>query len=185
MSQSKRLTKISKFLSYVLRHKPEDIGLRLDIHGWVDIEQLMAGHFNKYGTRLEKQDILDVVVTCEKQRYEVTPDHLRIRAVQGHSVEVDPGLMPALPPDVLYHGTASRFLDSIHVSGLSSMSRTHVHLSADYHTAVNVGSRHGLAVVLSIDTARMRADGIKFWLAKNHVWLVDHVDPKYFIKDAQ
>jgi putative RNA 2'-phosphotransferase len=177
-----RLTKISKFLSYVLRHKPEHIGLVLDAQGWANIEELMTCHSFKYGTLLLKQDILDVVASCEKSRYELSADQLRIRAVQGHSIIVDVGLTEDEPPARLYHGTAERFYPTIRVDGLKPMSRQHVHLSADFTTASTVGRRHGSPKVLIIDAERMYREGIKFWRSTNGVWLVHEVESKYIIK---
>ena len=170
----------SKFLSLVLRHAPETIGLTLDANGWADIAQLLA-QAASHGKTISRAQLDEVVANDSKTRYAVSMDGLRIRANQGHSLAtVDIALPPAIPPAVLYHGTASRFVESIREQGLRAGSRNHVHLSATEDTAVNVGSRHGKPVVLAVDTAAMRAQGHVFYLAANGVWLADAV-PAAFI----
>lgn len=172
--------KTSKFLSLVLRHAPETIGLTLDASGWADVHQLLA-QAASHGTAITREQLNDVVANDSKMRYTFSIDGLRIRANQGHSLAaVDIGLPPAIPPAVLYHGTACRFVDSIREQGLLPGSRNHVHLSATEDTAVSVGSRHGKPVVLAIDTAAMQAQGQVFYLAANGVWLSDAV-PAAFI----
>ncbi|WP_457337012.1 RNA 2'-phosphotransferase [Rhizobacter sp. P5_C2] len=165
---------LSKFLSFVLRHKPTAIGLVLDPQGWVGIDELIEKG-NAAGTEFDRQDLLLVVDTSDKKRFSVSPDGLRVRAAQGHSVAVELGLSPQVPPPVLYHGTATRFVESILSEGLKPQERQHVHLSADEATAQRVGQRHGSPLVLKVDALRMQAEGFKFFMADNGVWLTDQV----------
>ena len=175
-----KLIQTSKFLSLILRHAPETIGLALDANGWAEVDQLLA-QAASHGKAISREQLHEVVANDGKTRYAFSDDGLRIRANQGHSLAaVDIGLPPAIPPAMLYHGTASRFVASIRDQGLTPGSRNHVHLSATEDTAVNVGSRHGKPVVLSIDTAAMRAQGHVFYLAANGVWLTGAV-PAAFI----
>jgi putative RNA 2'-phosphotransferase len=179
---------ISKFLSLVLRHKPELIDITLDENGWTGFDELIKKS-NQSDTKklptLTREIVMEVVESNEKQRFAVSEDGQRIRANQGHSVKVDLGLESQTPPDLLYHGTATRFLDSIMKDGLVSKSRNHVHLSKDHDTAVNVGQRHGKVIVLLVDTKQMVEDGLKFFLSKNGVWLTDEVAPKYLTVEGQ
>jgi putative RNA 2'-phosphotransferase len=168
----------SKTLSYVLRHRPDSIDLQLDANGWADVEALL-GCLAAHGKPLDRVLLARVVAQNDKQRFAFSADGLRIRASQGHSIAVDLQLQAAAPPDVLYHGTASRFLKAIMASGLHAGNRRHVHLSADGATARTVGARHGFPVVLRVDAARMRADGRVFYLADNGVWLTGPVAPRY------
>jgi len=172
------LVKISKFLSYVLRHRPDAIGLALDEGGWAAVDELI-GRAAAAGRRLDRQRLQEVVETNDKQRFVLSEDGQRIRASQGHSIAVDLGLQPLEPPQVLYHGTATRFLAAIREQGLSPRSRTHVHLSADHDTAVRVGQRHGKPVVLVIDAAAMHAAGFRFFLSENGVWLTESVPHRF------
>lgn len=169
------LVNTSKFLSLILRHAPETIGLALDANGWAEVDQLLA-QAASHGNAISRAQLNEVVEKDSKTRYAFSIDGLRIRANQGHSLaSVDIALPPAIPPAVLYHGTASRFVASIREQGLRPGSRNHVHLSATEDTAVTVGARHGKPVVLAIDTAAMQAQGQVFYLAANGVWLVDAV----------
>ena len=172
------LVKVSKFLSYVLRHAPESIDLPLDANGWASIDELIAKAQAK-GTRLELDAIHEAVATNDKQRFAISDDGTRIRASQGHSIEVDLALAQQAPPDRLYHGTATRFVESIRQQGLIPGSRQHVHLSADRDTATTVGSRHGKPVVLDVDARAMHADGIVFYRSENGVWLTAAVPAQY------
>lgn len=172
------LVSTSKFLSLVLRHRPDSIGLTLDPQGWASIEELVAAA-SLHGRKLDHDLLLRVVHENDKQRFALSPDGLRIRASQGHSIEVELQLEPATPPEILYHGTVARFLDSIRRSGLIRGARQHVHLSADERTAVIVGKRRGEPVVLEVAAARMNAAGASFYLSQNGVWLTDHVPPEY------
>ncbi|MBL8753155.1 MAG: RNA 2'-phosphotransferase [Planctomycetes bacterium] len=168
----------SKFLSLVLRHRPDAIGLQLDAAGWASLDDLVRLSIGGK-TPLTRELILEVVHTSDKQRFALTPDGSRIRANQGHSVEVDLGLAPSEPPPVLYHGTATRFLAAIRRQGLRPMARQHVHLSAEHGIAESVGARHGAAVVLVVDAAAMRGEGIEFYRADNGVWLTAVVPPRF------
>ncbi|MBT3289304.1 MAG: RNA 2'-phosphotransferase [Victivallales bacterium] len=176
---NKRLIKTSKFLSLVLRHKPGTIGLVLDEQGWASVEELITAA-GKHGRELSRELIREVVATSDKQRFALSEDGSRIRANQGHSVKVDLGLEPVTPPEVLFHGTATRFLPSIQAHGLKPSGRHHVHLSGDVETAVKVGSRHGKPIVLRVAAARMHAEGAPFYVSENGVWLTDHVQPAFF-----
>jgi putative RNA 2'-phosphotransferase len=168
----------SKLLSYVLRHRPDSIGLALDAHGWAEVDELLA-LLAQHGNRVDRALLERTVAQNDKQRFALNEDRTRIRASQGHSISVDLQLREAEPPAVLYHGTASRFLKSILASGLRAGARHHVHLSADVQTATRVGARHGFPAVLTVDAARMRADGIAFYQSDNGVWLTAEVKPKY------
>ena len=173
------IKKISKFLSLILRHKPESIHLKLDSNGWADIDELMAKSRN---IKLTRKLINEVVENNDKQRFIIEDN--RIRANQGHSINIDLELKAVRPPDVLYHGTATRFLDSIMKEGLSKQKRQHVHLSKDIETATKVGMRHGKVVILEIDSKKMFEDGYEFYLSLNGVWLTDVV-PVEFLKEKK
>lgn len=164
------VVRVSKFLSLVLRHDPSRAGLTLDENGWVTVDTLLDG-CQKVGRPLTRPQLERVVRENDKQRFSFSDDGLRIRANQGHSVEIDLALTPQSPPDVLYHGTATRFLDSIHATGLRPGSRQHVHLSKDRETAIKVGQRHGKPVVLTIRAAALHAAGQEFFCSENGVWL--------------
>jgi putative RNA 2'-phosphotransferase len=168
----------SKFLSYVLRHAPESIGLALDEQGWVALD-LLIERANASGRKLDRASVLKVVAENDKKRFTVSDDGKRIRAAQGHSVRVDLNLVPTAPPEVLYHGTADRFLESILRDGLKPQSRQQVHLSNDVNTASVVGRRHGRPVVLKVEAGAMHRDGKSFYRADNGVWLTDDVPPRY------
>ena len=167
------VVRTSKRLSYVLRHAPDSVGLTLDEHGWVDVDDLLAA------LRLTRAELDDVVARNDKQRFAVDGTGTRIRASQGHSVAVDLGYAPATPPAELFHGTADRFLASIRAEGLRPGNRHAVHLSPDAGTARAVGVRHGRPVVLRVDAAAMARDGVAFTRSANGVWLVDAVPPRY------
>ncbi len=176
------LTKISKFLSFVLRHKPEAIGLQLDPQGWADIDELIAkAHQSGEMVTLDRGLIETTVESNDKKRFVISDDGKSIRASQGHSVNVDLQLTPKQPPDVLYHGTASRFMDSIMAEGLKPGQRQYVHLSGDTETATQVGQRYGKPVVLTIDAKAMYQQGMAFFQAENGVWLTSTV-PKTHIR---
>lgn len=175
---SPELVRLSKFLSLVLRHRPERIQLALDAQGWAEIAQLIQLS-EMGGMRFTRDQLLQVVQGNDKQRFTLSEDGLRIRAAQGHSIDVELGLAPKMPPDILFHGTATRFLAAILVEGLKPRSRQHVHLSADIETAVRVGQRHGKPVVLQVNAARMHQQGREFWQAENGVWLADAVPAEF------
>ena len=169
---------LSKFLSLVLRHKPETIGISLDSNGWVKVS-ILLGALNKKSKNIDRQLLEEIVNTNDKKRFAFNEDKTMIRASQGHSVDIDLGLESVVPPENLFHGTASKNADSIFNSGLQKRGRNHVHLSLDKETAVKVGMRHGTPVVLTIMSGDMHRDGIKFYLSENGVYLVDAVDMKY------
>jgi putative RNA 2'-phosphotransferase len=173
-----RRTQISKFLSLVLRHKPETIGITLDDAGWVDVRTLLLA-LDRHGKALSREDLEEVVATNDKKRFAFSDDGRQIRASQGHSVEVDLQLDPIQPPDLLYHGTADRFVEPIRKSGLCTMSRQHVHLSPDTATASKVGVRHGRLVLLTVRAGAMHVAGHAFYRSANGVWLTDHVPPEF------
>ncbi|MFE2054735.1 MULTISPECIES: RNA 2'-phosphotransferase [unclassified Streptomyces] len=172
----RRTVKVSKYLSKHLRHEPGRIGLVLDTHGWVPVDELLRA-CARHGFALTRDELDHVVAVNDKRRFTVDGD--RIRANQGHSVTVDLGLPPAEPPAYLYHGTVARFLDAIRAEGLRPMDRHHVHLSPDRETAVRVGARRGVPVVLSVDTGAMHRAGHLFHVSANGVWLTDSVPPAY------
>ena len=171
------LTKTSKFLSYVLRHRPDVIGLTLDANGWASVAELIDKAKPK--TTLSEELIREVVDTNDKQRFALSQDGQRIRASQGHSVNIELGLEPVEPPPSLYHGTATRFLESIEAHGLRPGNRQHVHLSADIETAIKVGQRHGNPVVLEVAAGQMFATGSVFLRSDNGVWLTEQVPVRY------
>ena len=174
----KRLVKTSKYLSKHLRHQPERLGLQLEEGGWVKVADLLRA-CAAHGFSISRADLDEVVAKNDKQRFSFDETGQRIRANQGHSVEVDLQLEPVEPPPVLYHGTAEPWVSAILRDGLLKMRRHHVHLSGDVETARRVGMRHGKPVILTIDTAAMRAAGILFYRSDNGVWLVDNVPAEY------
>ena len=170
--------RISKFLSLVLRHQPQRAGIELDEAGWVDVDELLAG-CARSGIRLDRARLEQLVRDSDKQRFALSEDGKRIRANQGHSVEVSLGYTPKEPPEVLFHGTVERFLSSIREKGLLRGSRHHVHLSADESTAAKVGQRRGRPVVLRVHAGAMHRDGHEFFVSDNGVWLTEHVPAIY------
>jgi putative RNA 2'-phosphotransferase len=168
----------SKFLSLVLRHRPDVIGITLDAEGWVSVEVLLAA-CAQHGRTISREQLDAVVRTNVKQRFTFSADGSRIRANQGHSLPVDLGLAPVEPPELLYHGTVSQFLESIRREGLTRGKRHHVHLSSDIQTATKVGQRRGRPIVLVIESGRMFRDGHTFYQSENGVWLTDAVPPDY------
>lgn len=170
--------KLSKTMSYILRHHPESAGLTCDSAGWVNVQDLLRG-LRDQGHQLKKSDIENVVQANDKKRFTLSENGQKIRAAQGHSFKIDLGHKPQTPPDVLYHGTPRRSLDSIFSSGLKPMKRHAVHLSPDTKTASVVGARHGKFVVLKIDTKQMYKDGHVFTRSENGVWLTNHVPSPY------
>jgi putative RNA 2'-phosphotransferase len=175
---AEKTKRISKNLSYVLRHQPDSVGLELDDSGWVDVDALLQA-FNDTGKTLTLELLQEVVRENDKQRFEFSDDGVRIRARQGHSVDVELGYEAAMPPDVLFHGTATRNLESIFATGLNKGNRHHVHMSTNKQTMLQVAQRHGKPVVLAIDAARMVSDGYQFFVTGNQVWLTEEVPPQY------
>ena len=177
MIESKK-KKISKFLSYILRHHPELIDLNLDEKGWANVNEIIAKSANdNQGFTFE--ELNEIVETNDKKRFVFNEDKTRIRANQGHSIGIDLNLKPQQPPELLYHGTAQANVDSILKNGIEKRSRQHVHLSLDIETATKVGMRHGKPIILTISTGKMFKDGILFYLSENNVWLTDFVNPCY------
>lgn len=171
---------LSKFISLILRHKPEVIGISLDEHGWANVDELLAGIRR---TRPINMKILEEIVrTDDKQRYTFNEDHTRIRANQGHSIQVDVELEEAEPPEYLFHGTGRKYMESIDQTGLIPKNRLYVHLSGDQETAMKVGKRHGEPIVYRVATRAMARDGHKFWRSANGVWLAKHVPLEYLEK---
>ncbi|XOV66507.1 MAG: RNA 2'-phosphotransferase [Fluviicola sp.] len=169
---------ISKFLSFVLRHKPEEIGIELTEDGWVHTRTLLDA-MNRNGKSITIETLEAVVATNSKKRFAFNEDKTMIRANQGHSVKVELGYTEQSPPEMLYHGTATKNLESIAEKGLVKGNRHHVHLSSDLETAMNVGQRHGKPVVFEIDSLAMQSDGFKFYQSENGVWLTEMVPAKY------
>ncbi|MHC2066328.1 RNA 2'-phosphotransferase [Bremerella sp. T1] len=177
LSADKRKS-VSKRLSYVLRHRPDSIGISLSPGGWVTVEELLAA-LSQHGKTVSRDLLDEVVRTNDKQRFEFSEDGSQIRARQGHSAKVDLQYEVATPPELLFHGTATRFLESIFEQGLIKGRRHHVHLSTNRETMIAVGQRHGKPVVLAVDAQRMHAAGHEFFVTENDVWLTDHVPPEY------
>ena len=173
-----RAKHISKFLSLVLRHEPEKVGVTLDDAGWTDVDALLAA-CAAHGNAFTREELLEVVDTSDKKRFALSEDGTRIRASQGHSVKVDLGYEPTTPPEVLYHGTATRFVESIRRDGLRPGERHDVHLSETVETATAVGQRHGRPVVLTVLAGRMHRDGNVFRRSANGVWLAPAVPVEY------
>ena len=171
----------SKFLSLVLRHEPQRAGITLDEAGWVAVDELLEG-CRRAGTPVTHEELREIVRASDKQRFALSDDGTRIRANQGHSVQVELGLEPVEPPEVLYHGTADRFLESIRREGLQKQGRHHVHLSQTIDGASAVGRRHGRLVVLEGRAGAMHREGMPFFRSANGVWLTDHVPPRFLVE---
>lgn len=174
------INETSKFISLILRHKPETIGISLDEHGWADVDELIAGISRTH--ELNKDILEEIVRTDDKQRYSFNEDKTLIRANQGHSIPVDVELDEVKPPEELWHGTGEKYVLSIDRQGLLPKSRLYVHLSKDEETAVKVGKRHGKPVLYIVKAGKMYRDGYKFYLSKNGVWLTKGVPVKYLTK---
>lgn len=174
------LIKTSRFISLILRHKPETIGITLDEHGWANVEELIAGVNKKYP--IDMQILEKIVNDDDKNRYSFNGDKTMIRANQGHSIPVDVELKKLNPPDILYHGTGEKYVESIKKQGLIRKNRLYVHLSDNIEIAEKVGKRHGKPVIYEIDCKKMIEDGIEFFKSENNVWLVESVSVKYLKK---
>ena len=175
---SKQLNNTSKFISLLLRHQPETIGLQLDENGWALVSELIT-KMDEHQHSIDQNILETIVTTSDKQRFIFNEDKTKIRANQGHSIAVDLNLKEMIPPAILYHGTVSQFISLIKNEGLKKMSRQHVHLSADYETAVKVGSRRGEAIILQINANEMYKENYKFYQSENGVWLSDHIPSKF------
>lgn len=175
----KEITNISRFMSLVLRHQPEKIGLDLDAQGWASVEELIE-KMQKAGKNLNHTILEEVVTNNNKKRFAFNEDKSRIRASQGHTIEIELGYEPKEPPEILYHGTAFKNIASILQKGILKGDRHHIHLSKDVETAMSVGTRHGKPILLIIKAQRMFNDGIPFFCSENGVWLTEYIHPKYF-----
>jgi RNA:NAD 2''-phosphotransferase len=173
------LTNTSKFISLILRHKPETIGIQLDEHGWADVKELIDGVSKT--DKLDMDILEEIVRTDDKQRYSFNEDKTKIRANQGHSIPVDVELEKTEPPAILFHGTAEKFEAAIDEEGLIPKSRLYVHLSSDIQTAHKVGIRHGKPVIYKIASGEMYKDGFEFFKSVNGVWLAKSVPVKYMV----
>lgn len=173
-----QLKRISKFLSLVLRHQPDKIGITLDAAGWVDVDELI-GKIDKKAFSLDRATLERVVAENDKKRFAFSEDGKQIRASQGHSVEVELEYQPVEPPELLYHGTTGKNLDGIRAEGLLKRSRRHVHLSPDRETAHKVGSRHGKPVILTVRAGELHRSGHVFYCSANGVWLTESVPAEY------
>ncbi|WP_299677538.1 RNA 2'-phosphotransferase [uncultured Dokdonia sp.] len=169
---------ISKFLSLVLRHNPDKIGITLDAQGWTDVNILLQ-NMNRQGKKVDLERLKEVVATNDKKRFAFNEDLTKIRASQGHSISVDLKYEAITPPKFLYHGTVPKFMRDIQQKGLLKMSRLHVHLSEDRTTAMRVGARRGVPTILVIRSGAMHQNGHEFYKSENEVWLTDHVPVEY------
>ena len=171
---------VSKFIALILRHKPETIGITLDEHGWANVDELIEGISKTYP--IDVAILEEIVATNNKQRYTFNEDHTLIRANQGHSIQVDVELRKVSPPEILFHGSAEKYENSIDEQGLIPKSRLYVHLSNDYETGANVGKRHGRPVIYKVKSGQMEQDGYDFFLSENGVWLTKAVPVQYLEK---
>lgn len=178
MINEKDTTRISKLMSLVLRHQPQVIGLSLDENGWANTTELLE-KMNQHSTSITLAILQHVVATNNKKRFAFNEDGSKIRASQGHSIEVELNLLPQVPPPILYHGTAEKNVSSILVTGLEKRTRNHVHLSSDVPTAITVGKRHGKPAVFEIAAEKMHEKGFLFYCSANKVWLTNHVPANY------
>ncbi len=178
MIDEKQLKRISKFLSWVLRHHPEAISSQLDQNGWTDVNNLIEKS-NNYGVEFDRVILDHIVATNFKKRFAFNDTLDKIRASQGHSIEIDLGYKNEKPPEILFHGTAEKFVQSILDTGLEKRSRQHVHLSSDLETALKVGQRHGKPFVFTVFAEQMYNDNFQFYLSDNGVWLTENVPTKY------
>jgi len=176
-------THLSKLLSYILRHKPEEYGIVLDENGYANVDELIS-KLNAHNENISFEILQYIVDTNNKKRFAFNNDLTKIRASQGHSVDVELGYSEQQPPAILYHGTVEKFLASIMQDGLQKMQRHHVHLSTDKTTATKVAERRGIPIILEIKAGEMFANGHKFYLSDNGVWLTDYV-PAQFITNNQ
>lgn len=178
------MIKTGRYISYLLRHHPEDAGLILDEHGWADVNELISAVGRTY-TGFTRTVLDEIVATNNKKRFSYSEDGMRIRANQGHTIAVDVELPEAQPPEILWHGTGEKYVESINRTGLIPKSRLHVHVSKDTETAMQVGSRHGKPVVYKVLAGKMAQDGYKFYLSVNGVWLTDKVPVEYLVQNVE
>jgi putative RNA 2'-phosphotransferase len=170
-------TETGRFISLILRHKPEVAGVTLDGHGWADVGELIKGVNRTHA--IDMAFLQKIVAEDSKQRFSFNEDKTKIRANQGHSINVDVELKKMAPPDFLWHGTGKKYVGEIKLKGLLPMTRLYVHLSVDYDTALKVGSRHGEPIVFKIDAKAMKEDGFDFYKSLNGIWLTKVVPVKY------
>ncbi|MCB9261646.1 MAG: RNA 2'-phosphotransferase [Flavobacteriales bacterium] len=180
MISEKQLVHISKFLSMVLRHQPETIGIQLDQNGWANVAELIEKS-NKSGIQFDRDILNHIVATNSKKRFAFNETLEKIRASQGHSVGIELGYINQKPPEILYHGTGEKSVPSILNMGLEKRNRQHVHLSVSLETAIQVGQRHGKPFVFKVLAEQMFYDNFQFFISENGVWLTDHVPTKYLI----
>jgi RNA:NAD 2''-phosphotransferase len=178
MISDKQITHLSKFLSLVLRHQPEAIGIQLDQGGWADVAELIE-KANNHGMKFDREILDHIVATNSKKRFAFNDTLDKIRASQGHSVEIELGYINQKPPQILFHGTSEKFVQSILETGLNKRHRQHVHLSSDFDTAIKVGQRHGKPFVFKVLAEQMYNDKFQFFISDNGVWLTDNVPTKY------
>ncbi|GAA3566792.1 RNA 2'-phosphotransferase [Snuella lapsa] len=178
MISDKQLTHISKFLSLVLRHQPETIDIQLNQNGWTDVNELIE-KANDYGIKFDREILNHIVATNTKKRFSFNDTFDKIRASQGHSIEIELGYINQKPPEILFHGTGKKSVQSILESGLEKRGRQHVHLSSDIETAIKVGQRHGEPIVFKVLAEEMYSDNFQFYISDNGVWLTDNVPTKY------
>lgn len=181
MNNEKKQTHISKFLSLVLRHKPEIIGIKLDLNGWIDVSELIEKS-NKYGIQFDRETLNHIVTTNSKKRFAFNDKLDKIRASQGHSIEIELGYTNQKPPETLFHGTSEKSVQSILENGLERQTRQHVHLSSDIDTAIKVGQRHGKPFLFLVLAEQMHKDNFEFYISDNGVWLTNNVPIKYLKK---
>lgn len=184
MISEKQTTHISKFLSLVLRHQPETIDIQLDQNGWTDVNELIE-KANKYGIKLDRETLNHIVETNSKKRFAFSDTLDKIRASQGHSIEIELGYTNQKPPEILYHGTGEKSVQSILDTGVEKRNRQHVHLSGDIETALKVGQRHGKPFVFKVFADQMYNDNYQFFISDNGVWLTDNVPTKYLKRNDE
>lgn len=177
------LVKVSKFLSLVLRHKPEHIGITLQNNGWVNVDALIKAA-NNHGFSISKEILSEVVLTNDKQRFSFSDNGKEVRANQGHSVSIEIDFLEEIPPAILFHGTVNSALEGIRTKGIDRMKRQYVHLSSTKAAANTVGARRGKPIVLKVNAKHMLNDGFKFYLSNNGVWLTKTVPYKYLIENS-
>lgn len=184
MISEKQIIHISKFLSLVLRHQPETIGIQLDQNGWTDVNDLIE-KANNYGIKFDRETLNHIVATNAKKRFAFNDTLDKIRASQGHSVDIELGYSNQKPPTILFHGTADKFVQSILDTGLEKRNRQHVHLSSDLETALKVGQRHGKPFIFKVLAEQMYNDNFQFYISENGVWLTDNVPTKYLKRNDE
>jgi putative RNA 2'-phosphotransferase len=181
---SKKEINISKFLSLVLRHQPETIGIQIDQNGWADVTELLEKS-NNYGVKFDRETLNHIVDTNSKKRFAFNETLDKIRASQGHSIEIELGYNNQKPPEILYHGTGDKSVQSIIEKGLEKRSRQHVHMSSDIETALKVGQRHGKPFVFKVLAGQMYDDNFQFFISENGIWLTDNVPTKYLKRNDE